>query len=125
MNSDTDGDAIGAVIINANIKTNGGNFTSGSGGTRHYDRYNRLIGAGDPSKGTVGTYFGNGGATGNRSVTTNGGAVNLYGDVAIGLNGGKLTIDTTKEDGTGGLVNITGTIESGNSYTLYYQGKAG
>lgn len=125
LNSDTDGDAIGAVIINANIKTNGGNFTSGSGGTRHYDRYNRLIGAGDPSKGTVGTYFGNGGATGNRSVTTNGGAVNLYGDVAIGLNGGKLTIDTTKEDGTGGLVNITGTIESGNSYTLYYQGKAG
>lgn len=125
LNSDTDGDAIGAVIINANIKTNGGNFTSGSGGTRHYDRYNRLIGAGDPSKGTVVTYFGNGGATGNRSVTTNGGAVNLYGDVAIGLNGGKLTIDTTKEDGTGGLVNITGTIESGNSYTLYYQGKAG
>ena len=125
LNSDTDGDAIGAVIINANIKTNGGNFTSGSGGTRHYDRYNRLIGAGNPSKGTVGTYFGNGGATGNRSVTTNGGAVNLYGDVAIGLNGGKLTIDTTKEDGTGGLVNITGTIESGNSYTLYYQGKAG
>ena len=125
LNSDTDGDAIGAVIINANIKTNGGNFTSGSGGTRHYNSYNRLIGAGDPSKGTVGTYFGNGGTTGNRSVTTNGGAVNLYGDVAIGLNGGKLTIDTTKSEGKGGSVNITGTIESGNSYALYYQGKAG
>lgn len=125
LNSDTDGDAIGAVIINADITTNGGYFTSGSGGDRHYTSYNSLVGAGNPSKGTVGTYFGNGGATGNRSVTTNGGAVNLYGDVAIGLNGGKLTIDTTKEDGTGGLVNITGTIESGNSYTLYYQGKAG
>ena len=128
LNSDTDGDAIGAVIINADITTNGGNFTSGSGGTRHYNnnRYNNsLVGAGDPSKGTVGTYFGNGGATGNRSVTTNGGEVNLYGDVAIGLNGGKLAIDTTKADGKGGAVNITGTIESGNSYTLYYQGKAG
>ncbi|MGO5131039.1 two-partner secretion domain-containing protein, partial [Mitsuokella jalaludinii] len=123
LNSDTDGDAIGAVIINADITTNGGNFTSGSGGTRHYNN-NSLVGAGDPSKGTVGTYFGNGGTTGNRSVTTNGGAVNLYGDVAIGLNGGKLTIDTTKSEGKGG-VNITGTIESGNSYTLYYQGKAG
>ena len=128
LNSDTDGDAIGAVIINADITTNGGNFTSGSGGTRHYNnnRYNNsLVGAGDPSKGTVGTYFGNGGATGNRSVTTNGGEVNLYGDVAIGLNGGKLAIDTTKADGKGGAVNITGTIESGNSYTLYCQGKAG
>ena len=125
LNSDTDGDAIGAVIINADITTNGGYFTSGSGGDRHYTSYNSLVGAGNPSKGTVGTYFGNGGTTGNRSVTTNGGDVNLYGDVAIGLNGGTLTIDTAKANGTGGAVNITGTIESGNSYTLYYQGKAG
>ena len=32
LNSDTDGDGVGAVIINADISTNGGTFTSGSGG---------------------------------------------------------------------------------------------
>ena len=32
LNSDTDGDGVGAVIINADISTNGGSCTSGSGG---------------------------------------------------------------------------------------------
>lgn len=37
LNSDTDGDGVGAVIINADISTNGGTFTSGSGGNVVYD----------------------------------------------------------------------------------------
>lgn len=37
LNSDTDGDGVGAVIINADIFTNGGTFTSGSGGNVVYD----------------------------------------------------------------------------------------
>ena len=36
LNADTNGDATGAVIINADIKTNGGNFTSASGGKVTY-----------------------------------------------------------------------------------------
>ena len=36
LNSDTDGNKIGAVIINADIDTNGGNFISSSGGNLVY-----------------------------------------------------------------------------------------
>ena len=32
LNSDIDGNGVGAVLINADIDTNGGSFTSGSGG---------------------------------------------------------------------------------------------
>ena len=106
LHSDTDGNGIGAVSVNADIKTNGGSFTSGSGT--------------DLTTGTVGTYFGKKASTENRTIETNGGAVNLYGDVAIGLNGGTLTINTKKADGSGaGKVLVTGTIDSGNSYDLY------
>ena len=60
LHSDTDGDGLGAVLINADIATNGGTFTSGSGTTIE--------------SGSVGTYFGNQGEMGDRHVTTNGGA---------------------------------------------------
>ena len=106
LHSDTDGNGIGAVSVNADIKTNGGSFTSGSGT--------------DLTTGTVGTYFGKTASPENRTIETNGGAVNLYGDVAIGLNGGTLTINTKKADGSGaGKVLVKGTIDSGNSYDLY------
>ena len=106
LHSDTDGNGIGAVSVNADIKTNGGSFTSGSGT--------------DLTTGTVGTYFGQNGSDKNRTIETDGGAVNLYGDVAIGLNGGTLTINTKKADGSGaGKVLVTGTIDSGNAYDLY------
>lgn len=88
---------------------------------------------------TVGTYFGYVTPAGetvtevseNRNITTNGGDINLYGEVAIGLNGGtlnldtsKLNLDTSKPDGAGtdGALNITGIINSGNSYTDYIYG---
>lgn len=80
LNSDIDGNGVGAVLINADINTNGGDFNSGSGT--------------NIKNGTVGTYFGNGGTTDDRIINTNGGAVNLYGDVAIGLNGGNLQLNT-------------------------------
>ena len=112
LHSDTDGDGLGAVLINADIKTNGGTFTSGSGTTI--------------KSGSVGTYFGNQGEMGNREVTTNGGAINLYGDVAIGLNGGTLTLDTkNKTTGASGAVKVTGTVDSGNSYKRVASGLEG
>ena len=112
LHSDTDGDGLGAVLINADIATNGGTFKSGSGTTIE--------------SGSVGTYFGNKGEMGGRKVTTNGGAINLYGDVAIGLNGGTLTLDTkNKTTGASGAVKVTGTIDSGNSYKRVASGLEG
>ena len=145
LNSDTDGDGVGAVIINADISTNGGSFTSGSGGNVKFtapqgtaDGAYATTGIDKDTKSniegnTVGTYFGYATPTGstvigtkeNRNVSTNGGAINLYGEVAIGLNGGTLTLDTSKSDGTtGGNLNITGIINSGNSYDDYIYGTA-
>lgn len=145
LNSDTDGDGVGAVIINADISTNGGSFTSGSGGNVKFtapqgtaDGAYATTGIDKDTKSniegnTVGTYFGYATPTGstvigtkeNRNVSTNGGAINLYGEVAIGLNGGTLTLDTSQNDGTtGGNLNITGIINSGNSYDDYIYGTA-
>lgn len=169
LNSDTDGDGVGAVIINADISTNGGTFTSGSGGNVVYDAtvkdangktvYQKdssgkyvtnsqtgekipeyktagyitdgvLSGSPQIDGHTVGTYFGYITPAGktvtkyseNRNIITNGGDINLYGEVAIGLNGGTLTLDTSKTGGNGGAVNITGIVNSGNSYEAYIYG---
>ena len=146
LNSDTDGDGVGAVIINADISTNGGTFTSGSGGNVKFTAPSGTKAGAYAATGivkdtkpniaghTVGTYFGYvvpegqsaielSGEKNNRNITTNGGAITLDGEVAIGLNGGVLTLDTSKKDGTaGGNVNITGIINSGNSYDTYIYG---
>ena len=144
LNSDTDGDGVGAVIINADISTNGGFFTSGSGGTVTIKVQNGtangtyadtgLEGKANIAGHTVGTYFGYvvpegksaidlSGEQNNRKITTNGGAITMDGEVAIGLNGGVLTLDTSKKDGTPvGNVNITGIVNSGNSYDTYIYG---
>lgn len=137
LNADTDGDAIGAVIINADISTNGGNFISATGGTvTHNSRsntpgYNKysgssinfktpveISGAPSHSGSTVGTYFGDANsatAARNRHISTNGGAITLNGEVAIGLNGGTLNLETN-----GGALTVTGIVNSGNSYDYYY-----
>ena len=154
LNSDTNGNKIGAVIINANIDTNGGNFTSTSGGnvvytpkdpkstTKGYDL--GTLGKDsnvDSSKVTVGTYFGNvndkfvaDGSKADRSITTKGGSITLNGEVAIGLAGGTLNLDSTEKDADGntvkdtdgnsigGSVTVTGIINSGNSYATYIYG---
>lgn len=153
LNSDTNGNKVGAVIINANIDTNGGNFTSTSGGnivykpkatstTKGYDL--GTLGKDsnvDSSKVTVGTYFGNvndkfvaDGSKADRSITTKGGSITLNGEVAIGLAGGTLNLDSTEKDADGntvkdadghsvsGSVTVTGIINSGNSYATYIYG---
>lgn len=137
LNADTDGDAIGAVIINADISTNGGNFISATGGTvTHkswsntpgYNKYSgssinfktpvEISGAPNHRGSTVGTYFGDANsatAARNRYISTNGGAITLNGEVAIGLNGGTLNLETN-----GGALTVTGIVNSGNSYDYYY-----
>lgn len=136
LNADTDGDGIGAVIINADIATNGGNFTSVTGGQVTHTsngtagQYNTVKVGGAPAHeklndpkynpATVGTYFGGLNTSTkaeNRSIITNGGAITLNGEVAIGLNGGTLTLDTG-----GGDLTVTGLINSGNSYKAYIYG---
>ena len=133
LNADSNGDQIGAVIINANINTNGGDFTSASGGTVKYtsDSANTkgygkgtLTGSTDPAGHTVGTYFGHvdssgtaDGAKDDRLIKTSGGKITLNGEIAIGLNGGTLTLDSG-----GGAVTATGIINSGNSYGAYVYG---
>lgn len=133
LNADSNGDQIGAVIINANINTNGGDFTSASGGTVTYTSdeaktkgYDKGTLSGDPDhKGhTVGTYFGHVDSSGtadgekdDRLIQTNGGKITLNGEIAIGLNGGTLTLDSG-----GGAVTATGIINSGNSYGAYVYG---
>lgn len=149
LNADTNNDAIGAVIINANLKTNGGYFTSATGGeqiknadgkiednsvkftgtaTAGYSE-GTLTGKADPNGHTVGTYFGHvdpsgtaDGEKGDRSIQTNGGKITLNGEVAIGLNGGTLTLDSSSADGTKGDITVTGIINSGNSYGAYVYG---
>lgn len=133
LNADSNGDKIGAVIINGNINTNGGDFTSASGGnvtytsnkanTKGYGK-GTLKGKAEPAGHTVGTYFGHvnedGTADGkkdDRLIQTKGGKITLNGEIAIGLNGGTLTLDSN-----GGAVMATGIINSGNSYGAYVYG---
>lgn len=133
LNADSNGDKIGAVIINGNINTNGGDFTSASDGTVTYKSDSNTKGYGkgtlgdgkaDPAGHTVGTYFGHvnedGTADGkkdDRLIQTKGGKITLNGEIAIGLNGGTLTLDSN-----GGAVTATGIINSGNSYGAYVYG---
>ncbi len=134
LNADTDSDNIGAVIMNADVTTNGGWFKSATGGNvthtygtsdadkKNYGTYNGVkVGGGPNHDGfTVGTYFGGKDTAkqaDNRFIKTNGGAITLNGEVAIGLNGGTLTLDTA-----GGDLTVTGLINSGNSYKAYIYG---
>lgn len=137
LNANTNNDGIGAVIIDADIETNGGYFISASGGKGEKGVRlessgsngfvtGNLTGEADHDAGTVGTHFGNtntsgeSGEKGDRKIITNGGAVTLNGEVSIGLNGGSLIIDTTAKGGkSDGEVTVTGIVNSGNAYTLY------
>lgn len=143
LNSDTNGNKVGAVIINADIDTNGGDFTSTSGGNTIYTSSSTTKGYDlgtfgtdskvDPQKVTVGTYFGNvndkfvaDGSKADRSITTKGGSITLNGEVAIGLAGGTLNLNSTTKDAdgniVGGDVTVTGIMNSGNSYAAYIYG---
>ena len=87
----------GANIVRANIKTNGGDFTSnGTHGT-----YFGLIREGD-NKEAVGTA---------RSIVTNGGNINLNGAEVLVSTGGNVLLDAGN-----GSVNIEGNVNSANAY---------
>lgn len=110
LNADTNNDKKGMVIINGDIDTNGGNFISGCGEI--------------PETGNTGTYFGDldNSDSGQRLIKTAGGSVDLYGDVAIGLNTGNLVIDTSNGS-TGGNINIGRNVDSANAYHLFAYGE--
>jgi len=129
LHADSDSDRKGMVVVANNINTNGGNFLSGTGGSIKTEKINGKDKATLVNGGTVGTYFGpydvtnklpanDKGNDTNLSLTTNGGDVELYGDVALGLNKGKLTIDTTGKNGTNGAVTITANVDSLNTYNI-------
>lgn len=111
LNADTNNDKKGMVIINGDIDTHGGDFISGCGT--------------EPKSGNTGTYFGDldNHEAGKRVIKTSGGSVNLYGDVAIGLNTGNLVIDTSNGS-TGGNINIGRNVDSANAYHLFAYGEA-
>lgn len=98
-------------------------YTSDSAKTKGYGK-GTLSGKADPEGHTVGTYFGHVDSSGtadgtrdDRLIKTGGGKITLNGEIAIGLNGGTLTLDSG-----GGAVTATGIINSGNSYGAYVYG---
>lgn len=99
--NDSEGKSIredGANIIRADIKTNGGNFTT---------------------TGTNGIYFGVKDKTDigkNRYVYTNGGDITLGGNEVLLATGGEVVFDTTSEDIPNGKVTIEGTVNSAHYY---------
>ncbi len=116
LHADADGDTVGATILNGNLATNGGTVAIGSGKNL--------------TDGTTGLYVGPTPLAADdktvyrdRTITTNGGNVLVYGDVAVGLNGKTLAINTT--GGQDGRVAVSGNILSGNSYHVYSYGPLG
>ncbi len=88
----------GATVIKANIRTNGGDFTTtGSVGT-YFGLKNYGVEGGEPIK-TV------------RSVTTKGGNISLGGDQVLLATGGEVFFDAGN-----GKVYIEGTVDSANVY---------
>lgn len=115
LHADTDGDVKGMVIVNSDITTNGGDFIAGCGTTIDAGRVGTYFGHANDEKDADGNYPVNG----DRRIVTNGGKVSLYGDVALGLNKGKLVIDTTGPNGDGGDIHISGNVDSANTYRLF------
>jgi hypothetical protein len=111
-------DNSGAVILNANLYSNGGNI-------------NLLSGPDDGTatagqQGTVGTYIGlkdselqdliKSDTRTDRNIITKGGNINIYGDLLL-ATGDYTNINTVAADGTkGGSVYVSGLIDSGNFY---------
>ncbi len=122
FHSDSANQGVGAVEVNADLDSHGGNIVMGSG-TNITD-------------GTVGTYIGLTTAEFNqlieavksgdinninkptRKITTLGGDLNIYGDLLLGI-GGAATFDTTNGS-NGGNVYVSGKVDSGNFYKIYY-----
>ncbi len=113
LHADTDGVGKGMVVLNNNVDTNGGDFTSGTGQ--------------NITDGTVGTFFGNIKDTVREkkdiTISTKGGNVNFYGDVGLGIENGTFTVDTTGGSGKGNI-NISGNLGSVNTYRFFQNGSS-
>lgn len=107
-NTSTVGDGAGMILLNAGIATAGGSLSFGTGRTAEINEVSTLVG-GDVY---VGGYIAEGD---NDAITlsTSGGAVNVYGEVIL-ANPDGLTIDTT--GATDGNIRFYGLLNSGNTY---------
>jgi hypothetical protein len=116
--SDSAGQKSGAVILNADLDSHGGDITIGSGA--------------NITDGTVGTYIGITEAELNkliasdtrtdRNIITYGGDLKMYGDVLL-ATGDYTNFNTVAADGkSGGSVLVKGRIDSGNFYKAIKSG---
>lgn len=112
LHADTNGVGKGMVVIDANVDTNGGNFTAGTGV--------------NITDGTVGTFIGN--VTSRKAkeikITTKGGDADFYGDVGLGIEDGNFIVDTTGNTGKGNI-NISGNLGSVNTYEFFINSTRG
>ncbi|MBN2654578.1 MAG: filamentous hemagglutinin N-terminal domain-containing protein [Nitrospirae bacterium] len=99
-NNNGTGDGAGIVMLNADITTNGGNLSFGTGRTATINSFSTLVG-GD-------VYVAGAGA---RTLSTNGGSVDVKGEMIIANTNG-LTINSNN-----GNIRFYGLLNSGNSYT--------
>jgi filamentous hemagglutinin family protein len=100
-NNNGTGDGAGIVMLNANITTNGGNMSFGTGRTATIGGVSTLVG---------GDVFVAG--AGARTISTNGGAVDVKGEMIIANTAGLVV------NSSGGNVRFYGLLNSGNQYTF-------
>ncbi|HPX61139.1 MAG TPA: filamentous hemagglutinin N-terminal domain-containing protein [Deltaproteobacteria bacterium] len=100
-NNNGTGDGAGIVLLNADITTNGGSLSFGTGRTATIGGVSTLVG---------GDVFVGGSAA--QTISTNGGAVDVKGEMLIANTNG-LTINSN-----GGNVRFHGLLNSGNQYTF-------
>lgn len=107
-NNNGTGDGAGIVLLNADITTNGGSLSFGTGRTATIGGVSTLVG-GD-------VFVGGSGAL---ALSTNGGAVDVRGEMIIANTAG-LTINSNN-----GNVRFYGLLNSGNQYTFVDKSGAG
>ncbi|NLD38765.1 MAG: filamentous hemagglutinin N-terminal domain-containing protein [Desulfatiglans sp.] len=94
------GDGAGIIILNSDINTNGGNLSFGTGRTATIGGVSTLVG---------GDVFVGGSAP--QTISTNGGAVDIRGEMLIANTNG-LSVNSS-----GGNIRFYGLLNSANSYT--------
>lgn len=106
--ADSDSDGAGLVLLGSNISTNGGNLNFGAGNTATINGVAGTLVGGDVYVENAGSLI---------TLSTNGGALNVKGEMIIANPGSSngLSIDTA-----GGAVRFYGLLNSGNSYTYVH-----
>lgn len=117
LHADTSGVGKGMVVLNSDVQTNGGDFTVGTGQKITDGTVGTLIGSVTSKDMTVGTRDKK-----DITINTKGGNVNFYGDVGLGIEDGRFSINTTAGTpviSTDGIINIGGNLGSMNTYKFY------